>query len=187
MTNIQSIVVFISLVLFVVGQLCQVTRSMDLRRLALEQRNPIVLLKWFPVPNLGRFAFFHYINSTILSLSVLLVIYWADGVIGSILNVLIVPIFVLLPIMEVDEYDQLLNSTDLPTSLQFHGILSILIVGLVIANLFIISLSEYGPESTGILAVIILFSPMVYTLMFALFLKSDLSKTENNQQVFYHH
>lgn len=187
MTNIQSVVVFISLVLFVVGQLCQVTRSMNLRRLALDQRNPIVLLKWFRIPNLGRFAFFHYINSTILSLSVLLVIYWADGVIGSILNVLAVLIFVLLPIMEVDEYDQLLDSTDLPTSLQFHGILSILIVGLVLANLFIISLSKYGPESTGILAVTLLFSPMVYTLMFVLFLKSDLSKIETDHQVSYLH
>lgn len=158
MVNTESVVVFITLVLFVVGELCGVSRNMDIREIAYEKRKPYIINQKFKFTNLGRFPAIHFINMLILPSSVLLVVLWAEGVIGGILTLLIVPTFLFLPFLEVEEYDKLTENGSIPESFLYHFLTSFVLFILIMGILLVRKISP----TIAVLWILITFSALIF-------------------------
>jgi len=114
----------VPLLFLVVTQLAQVGRKLDLQAAVTEDRHPlgIPILDWVPgVPAFGQFNFIHGANLTQLTVGLLLIAVLSEGWIQLGLTVLTWAMFVILPVLEVESYDEIVTIDDPPYTLPVLG------------------------------------------------------------------
>ncbi|MFC7042204.1 hypothetical protein [Halonotius sp. GCM10025705] len=123
----EAVALFIPLLLAVVTALCSFLRdSVSLRSTVQEQRASFPFLFVF-LPPLGRFPIIHLSNISLLLLGIVIVKDVATSDLAAIIGSLILGIFsLILPILEIDEYGQVLNQRGTgwfqPKSYYYHCI-----------------------------------------------------------------
>lgn len=129
---------FLPLLLLVVIELARVAREVDLEEVV--KGNPAPFFWPYEerpgiLPNLGRFSFIHTVIIVILAYSEFFVVTALTP--GSVVTsepialvslLLIWLVWVLLPILEVDEYDAILEQGHRPISFYFHFLLGTAVV-----------------------------------------------------------
>lgn len=120
-----TVTTLIPLLFLVVTQLSTVGRDADLDEAVEEERDPL----GFPLfrvifPPLGRFNFIHGSNLVILSSGLVLITILSDGWVRIGTSLLTLVMFVVLPVLEVDEYAKILRSDaeigPIPNLYSFH-------------------------------------------------------------------
>jgi hypothetical protein len=144
----------IPLLFLVVTQLAQAGQKVDLQKALEEGRNPlgVPILDSFPgVPPLGQFNFIHGANLTQLCVGLMMVTLLSEGWIRGGLTLLAWVVFVILPVLEVDEYSSILELEEPPaklpmSELPFYSFHAHLLAATTI-TLYIAILGEYVPPN----------------------------------------
>jgi hypothetical protein len=124
---------FIPLLFLVIMEISAIARDLDLRRIADEELPPFFVgLFYFldsgpqervGIPQLGRFNFIHGANLAIITLGFVLVSETTTGFSGHVVALLTWIVWALLPVFEVDEYEEIL-AAGRPLSFYHHAALS---------------------------------------------------------------
>lgn len=130
-----AITIFVPLIFGVVAQLSALARSFADRADDLVGNQPILLpvSEWSTAPNLGRLNYVHATNHLLLTSSFLLVGALETGVVKNVLGLLVLLIWLMLPLLEVDEYDGIREAGKLPLSVYFHAGSTLLVAGYLVA------------------------------------------------------
>lgn len=117
-----SVTIFVPLVFGVVAQLSALARTMADEAQDLVDKEPVLLpvSDWSAIPTLGRLNYVHATNNLLLTASFLLVGVLDAGVVKNVLGLLVLLVWLLLPLLEVDEYGEIRETGNLPLSLYFH-------------------------------------------------------------------
>lgn len=130
-----NISLFVSLLFVVVVEIGAIARSLDLETIS-EQKLPPFFIGLFylldtgsqdtvGVPQLGRFNFLHGANLGILMLGFVLVSVSLTGLTKLLVSTITFVIWALLPLLEVDEYEQILIDGFRPVSYYHHALFSL--------------------------------------------------------------
>jgi hypothetical protein len=134
--------VFVTLLIVSVIEISAVTRSLDLERINKKKLPPFFIGLFFlldsgssqqkvSIPQLGRFNFIHGANLAIIFLGFVLIVENTDGRTGLFITLITFVIWALFPLLEVDEYEEILIDGYRPVS-YYHHVLMVLIASLVI-------------------------------------------------------
>jgi hypothetical protein len=136
-----DISLFVSLLFVVVIEIGAIARSLDLERIADQKLPPFFIGLFYlldtgsqqtvSVPQLGRFNFLHGANLAILMVGFVLVTETVTGITGLLVSVITVIVWALLPLLEVDEYEEILIDGFRPVS-YYHHVLVVAATALVI-------------------------------------------------------
>ena len=122
---------FISFLFLVVIEIGGVARSLDLERIS-EQKLPPFFIGLFylldtgsqqqqvTIPQLGRFNFLHGANLAIIFLGYVLVTETTAGSTGILFSLITYVVWAILPLLEVDEYEDILIDGFRPVSYYHH-------------------------------------------------------------------
>jgi|GEM_PF-3176357 len=122
---------FISFLFLVVIEIGGVARSLDLERIS-EQKLPPFFIGLFyfldtgsqqqqvTIPQLGRFNFLHGANIAIIFLGYVLVTETTTGSTGILFSLITYVVWAILPLLEVDEYEDILIDGFRPVSYYHH-------------------------------------------------------------------
>ncbi len=139
MVNIE---LFVSLLFVVIVEIGAIARSLDLERIA-EQKLPPFFIGVFylldtgssqqtvSIPQLGRFNFLHGANLAILFVGFVLVTETTTGLTGVLIALVTVIVWALLPLLEVDEYEEILIDGYRPVS-YYHHVIVVLVAAVMI-------------------------------------------------------
>lgn len=133
---------FVSLLFVVVIEISAIARSLDLERICEEKLPPFFIGLFYlldtgssqqkvSIPQLGRFNFIHGANLAILFLGFALVVENTSGITGLLISLVTFVVWALLPLLEIDEYEQILIDGYRPVS-YYHHVLMIVIASLMI-------------------------------------------------------
>lgn len=121
---------FVSLLFVVIVEIGGISRSLDLERISDDQLPPFFVGLFYlldtgsqqrvSVPQLGRFNFLHGANLAIILLGFVLVTTTTDGTSGLLVALVTFTIWALLPLLEVDEYEDVLRDGYRPVSYYHH-------------------------------------------------------------------
>ncbi|WP_147302052.1 hypothetical protein [Haloferax sp. Atlit-4N] len=115
--------VFVPVIILIVIELSGVAREIDLYQ-ALHEDGANIIPFLFPgernlIPNLGRFSFIHSLNVSFLIIST--VIISLDGGVSVIWVIaLLLAVWTVLPVLEVDEYETIIKQGVSPKSIRRH-------------------------------------------------------------------
>ena len=139
-----AVTTLVPLLFLVVTQLAQVGRELDLKKAIGGDRNPlgIPVLDWVPgVPAFGQFNFVHGANLTQLTVGLVLITVLSEGWIKWGLTLLTWVMFVVLPVLEINCYNEIIELSEAPYTLpgsdlpfySFHAnlLMSTIITGVV--------------------------------------------------------
>jgi len=139
-----AVTTLVPLLFLVVTQLAQVGRKLDLKKAIGRDRNPlgIPVLDWVPgVPAFGQFNFVHGANLTQLTVGLVLITVLSEGWIKWGLTLLTWVMFVVLPVLEINCYNEIIELSEAPYTLSrsdlpfysFHAhlLMSTIITGVV--------------------------------------------------------
>lgn len=151
MAGTQTISIFTPLLFLVVMELSNIARDINLKNAVNREYRPFILGFWpafsqaidqtLSVPRLGHFNFIHGANFVLLSLGIFLIRWLSTGRITLVLAIMVWLVWVLLPLFEVGEYEEILNRRR-PWSFLIHGVFATITAIYVILN----------PEVVGILS-----------------------------------
>lgn len=120
---------FIPLLFLVVTEISAIARDLDLKSIASDELPPFWIGLFYAldsapdgrvdIPQLGRFNFIHGANLAIITLGFVLVTATTDGFSGQVVALLTWIVWVMLPVLEVDEYEAILE-TGRPVSFYHH-------------------------------------------------------------------
>lgn len=171
----SAIVVFTSVSFLLVTEISSITRNMEMERLAKTNRAPFEF-GFITIPNFSRFTLLHAINIMIL-ISVGLALFLLNkNLITALLIGPTLAISFLLPLLEIDEFDELLKDGTLPQSLSTH-IQTVLTI--VVLLTFLIAVAIFAGGNIAYLSsaatVLVLFvAPWPAAILFTKNLDSDL-------------
>lgn len=132
MAEPQINAIIVSILLVVLTELTSVARDIDLTKSF--AKNHISLLSFFEgISEIGRFGFVHFINSVISSTGIYWIFYLQGGEtrMKFLFSIILFITWGLLPILEVEEYDLIIQAEKRITSLWVH------LVGTAITSLMI--------------------------------------------------
>lgn len=125
-----DISLFVSLLFVVVIEIGAIARSLDLERISDQKLPPFFIGLFYlldtgsqqrvRIPQLGRFNFLHGANLAILMVGFVLVTETITGTTGVLVSVITVIVWALLPLLEVDEYEEILIDGYRPVSYYHH-------------------------------------------------------------------
>lgn len=142
MVELDSIEIFISLLFVVIIEIGGVARSLDLERICEEKLPPFFIGLFFlldtgsqqqqvSIPQLGRFNFLHGANLAILFLGFGLVVEATTGATGLLIGLVTYVVWAILPLLEIDEYEEILVDGYRPVSYYHHVIVVTLSAALI--------------------------------------------------------
>lgn len=124
-----AVTTFVPLVFTVVAQLGALARSAGSGGETLRGRPPVLLPDGSRlVPALGRMNVLHAVNVALLANAFVLVRALDDGLLQGVLTLLVAVVWAALPLVEVDEYGDVLDAGCYPTSLYYHAITTLSVV-----------------------------------------------------------
>ncbi|MFC7132124.1 MULTISPECIES: hypothetical protein [Salinibaculum] len=125
-----DISLFVSLLFVVIIEIGGIARSLDLQRISEEKLPPFFVGLFYlldtgsqqrvRVPQLGRFNFLHGANLALILLGFILVTDTTAGTSGVLIALVTFTIWALLPLLEVDEYEDILRDGYRPVSYYHH-------------------------------------------------------------------
>lgn len=126
-----NIGLFVSLLFVVVIEIGGIARSLDLERISEEKLPPFFIGLFYlldtgsqqqqvSIPQLGRFNFLHGANLAILFIGFALVTETTAGLTGFLISLVTFVVWALLPLLEVDEYEDILIDGYRPVSYYHH-------------------------------------------------------------------
>lgn len=193
-----SIELFISLLFVVVIEIGGVARSLDLERISKEKLPPFFIGVFFfidskenanddktTIPQLGRFNFLHGANLAILFLGFVLVVEQTSGFTGILISLITFAVWALLPLFEVDEYEEILVDGYRPVSYYHHVIvvaLSSLLIyfyDFIFSLFFFIKLTTFNKYAS--LAIISVFLYYVMLFGFLTHLERELDRADSDR------
>lgn len=173
---------FVSLLFVVVIEIGGIARSLDLERISEEKLPPFFIGLFYlldtassqqkvSVPQLGRFNFLHGANLAILLLGFILVSTTSSGLTKILVSLVTFIIWALIPLLEIDEYEEILIDGLRPVSYYHHVVIvsiSAVLISLreLLWSLFPYQLHSLIKQSIQILVILCLY----YTMLFG-FLK----------------
>lgn len=123
---------FISFLFLVVIEIGGVARALDLEEIAEQELPPFFIGLFYlldsgsqqrvQIPQLGRFNFLHGANLAIIFLGYVLVTDTTTGSTGALFSLITFIVWALLPLLEVDEYENVLRDGLRPVSYYYHVI-----------------------------------------------------------------
>ena len=133
---------FVSLLFVVVIEISAIARSLDLERICNKKLPPFFIGVFYlldtgasqqtvSIPQLGRFNFIHGANLAILFLGFALVVENTSGTTGLLISLVTFVIWALLPLLEVNEYEEILIDGYRPVS-YYHHVFMVVVASLVI-------------------------------------------------------
>lgn len=195
----NSVVVALIPILFVVvNQLAGVGRELDLQSALDEERNPlgIPILDWISwVPPLGQFNFIHGTNLSILTVSLVLTAVLSSGWTKFGLIVSTWLMLVVLPVLEINCYDQIVKLDEAPYTLpgsnlpwySFHVNLTLsTIIALAVVGFASVRIPGEGPvefiQSTPSVLFLIGLIPAAY-ILFLKVLGAEIREIESSGKI----
>lgn len=139
---IANIELFVSLLFVVIVEISAIARSLDLERISEEKLPPFFIGLFYlldtksteqtvSVPQLGRFNFLHGANLAILFLGYVLVAETVNGIAGVLILLVTFVVWALLPLLEVDEYEEILVDGYRPVS-YYHHVVVVAVAALLV-------------------------------------------------------
>lgn len=190
-----NIGLFVSLLFVAIIEISGVARSLDLERINKQKLPPFFIGLFYlldsgssqqkvSIPQLGRFNFIHGANLAIIFLGFVLIVENTDGRTGLFITLITFVIWAILPLLEVDEYEEILIDGYRPVS-YYHHVLMVSIASLVVVSYDTIwSMIPYSVpillEDFLLLAVCILF---YYIMLFGFLkhLERELDRTDTDR------
>jgi hypothetical protein len=130
-----NISLFVSLLFVVVVEIGGIARSLDLEEISDQKLPPFFIGLFYlldtgsqdavGIPQLGRFNFLHGANLGILMLGFVLVTVSLTGLTRLLVSIITFVIWALLPLLEVDEYEDILIDGYRPVSYYHHALVSL--------------------------------------------------------------
>ncbi|WP_162562556.1 hypothetical protein [Salinigranum rubrum] len=145
--------ILIPLLALIVIELAKVAREIDLVEVAQEERLPLKILTYGGLldprvsrPSLGRFNLLHFANTLILAFGIHLASFFFDGDMKWLLAVPLWVVLLLLPLLEVDEYGDVLQVENPITSFRSHFVLTAVYVSvfLITENRWIFFITAFA-------------------------------------------
>lgn len=145
--------VLIPLFALIVIELSQVARDINLVTAVSEERMPMKLMTYggrldprWGRPTFGRFNILHLANTLILTYGIYLARYFANGDLEWLLALPLWIVLLLLPILEVNEYKDILRDENAITSIRMHMLLVVVYVStfLLYGMLWVYTISVTG-------------------------------------------
>lgn len=131
-----DISLFVSLLFVVVVEIATVARDLELERISEDRLPPFFVGLFYlldtgsqqqvTIPQLGRFNFLHGANLAIITLGFVLVTDATSGRTGALIALVTFVIWALLPLLEVDEYEEIVADGYRPVSYYHHVFVTIL-------------------------------------------------------------
>lgn len=175
---------FVSLLFVVVIEIGGIARSLDLERISEEKLPPFFIGLFYlldtgsqqqqvTIPQLGRFNFLHGANLAILFIGYALVTETTTGLTGFLISLVTFVVWALIPLLEVDEYEEILIDGYRPVS-YYHHVLVVSVSAILMYSYdsvweFIVGTSVPQLAKNGILIVICV--SLYYVMLFG-FLKN---------------
>ncbi|ELZ80800.1 hypothetical protein C454_10856 [Haloferax gibbonsii ATCC 33959] len=185
---VENIFVSMSIVFLIVIELSGMAKSTDIQAIANNNQEQLLSV----IPNLGRFTIIHCLNVLFLVMGYLLVFpefLSTDSQALSLLLILTIALLLVLPILEIEDYDRFFREPQVADSLAIHAIMSVSLTILIpILLVFTVGLTEIGIVSMGsniisILFQLLLVATVVFgTLKFLSDLRSELRESEKQDQ-----
>lgn len=124
-----AVTTFVPLVFTVVAQLGALARTASSNGETLRGRPPLLLPDgtWL-VPALGRINLLHAVNVVVLTSAFVLVRALDHGPLRVVLTLLVAVMWTVLPLLEVDEYSDVLDAGCYPTSIYYHAVTTLIIM-----------------------------------------------------------
>lgn len=191
-SGVESIEIFVSLLFVVVIEIGGIARSLDLERISEEKLPPFFIGLFYlldtgsrqqrvSMPQLGRFNFLHGANLAILFLGFVLVTETTSGLTGLLISLITFIVWALIPLLEVEEYEEILIDGLRPVSYYHHVLLVTLSAVLIYSyegawNFFVGLPSQL--VKYGILAVLCI--ALYYVMLFGFLrnLERELDRTD---------
>lgn len=186
---------FVSLLFVVVIEIGGIARSLDLERISEEKLPPFFIGLFYlldtgssqqkvSVPQLGRFNFLHGANLAILLLGFILVSTTSSGLTKILVSLVTFIIWALIPLLEIDEYEEILIDGLRPVS-YYHHVVIVSISAVLISfrellwSLFPYQLHSLIKQSIQILVILCLY----YTMLFGFLkhLERELDREDTDQ------
>ena len=121
-SSLDQMSVFLPILFLIVVELSAVARRIDVKELSNSIR-PKLHWWWFTVPNLGRFIYIHTACLSILSFALFIGLNIASGLLSAGVVLASIILMLILPLIEIEEYDSLLYKKDSLDSYRFHFLL----------------------------------------------------------------
>lgn len=117
--SLNQMSIFLPILFLLVVELSAVARRIDVENLSNSTRPK---LRWwvFTVPNLGRFVYIHTACLAILSFVLFIGLNIASGLLSAGIVLASIILMLILPLIEIEEYDSLLYKKDSLDSYRFH-------------------------------------------------------------------
>jgi uncharacterized membrane protein len=142
MTDGSSISVFVPVLVLVIVEISQAAREFDLREIAHTKQEPFFYSLFYlldqssqdriRIPQLGPFNFIHGMNLGVLFLGYSLTITTSQGSMRIITGVIVWLFWVLFPILEVNEYVEIMENPEVgPVSFLYHSVVTTIAAGII--------------------------------------------------------
>lgn len=191
-----NIELFVSLLFVVIVEIGAIARSLDLERIS-EQKLPPFFIGLFylldtgsdqqtvSIPQLGRFNFLHGANLAILFLGFVLVTETTSGLTGFLISLVTVIVWGLLPLLEVDEYEEILIDGYRPVSYYYHVCVVVIAAVVVYSYEFIWSVlvPQTVPPFVQSLSLAVVCLLLYYSMLFGFLkhLERELDRTDTDR------
>ena len=187
---------FISFLFLVVIEIAGVARELDLQQIADEKLPPFFIGLFYMldtgskqqrvrIPQLGRFNFLHGANLAIIFLGYVLVTETTTGSTGALFSLITFVVWAIIPLLEVDEYEDILIDGFRPVS-YYHHVLVVSAVALLVY--FYDDLwAVFGVDGVGLIikqGILLIFCVLLYYVMLFGFLQElerELDRIDNGR------